>query len=95
MLSVVLYPSINKGINRNNRNCIVGAMVSVDSNTRWVKPKTAKYAVLRSNSKDWSARNQFNESIIVIISSSVICSRHDIAEALLFGRYTTITHSFS
>jgi hypothetical protein len=77
MLSVVLYSSINKGIYLINRNCIGCVMVSVDSNTFWVKPKTAKYAVLR---------NQFNESIIVIISSSVICSRHDIAEALLFWR---------
>ena len=86
MLSAVLYPSINKGINLINRNCIGGVMVSVDSKTCWVKPKTAKYAVLRSKSKYWSARNQFNESIIVIISSSVICSRHDIAESLLFWR---------
>ena len=86
MLSVVLYPSISKGIYLINANCIGGVMDSVDSNTCWVKPKTAKYAVLRSKSKDWSARNQLNESIIVIISSSVICSRQDIAETLLFWR---------
>ena len=86
MLSVVSYPTISKGIYLINRNCIGGVMDSVDSNTCWVKPNTAKYAVLRSKSKDWSARNHFNESIIVIISSSVIFSRHDIAETLLFWR---------